>query len=68
MLLALSLRFEVALGQVTNNPYVEERYTRSVRITRVELTDQYTIIYMQHGNPALSRKFMIAAAGPEWLD
>ncbi len=63
LLLTLGLRFGVALGQVTNNPYVEERYTRTTRITRVELTDRYTILYMQHGNPALSRKFMLPLLG-----
>ncbi|WP_373514003.1 OmpA family protein [Persicitalea sp.] len=63
LLLALGLRFGVAIGQVTNSPYVEERYTRSVRIVRVELTDQYTIIYMQHGNPALSQKFRMPLPG-----
>ena len=57
LLLALVLRFGTTLGQVTNNPYVDERYTRSARILRVELTDEYTIIDMQYGNPALYQKF-----------
>jgi len=57
LLLVLGLFFGVAWGQVTNNPYVEERYTRSVRIVRVELTDRYTIIDMQYGDPALYQKF-----------
>ncbi len=68
LLLALGLRFQAAFGQVTNSPYVEERYTRSVRIVRVELTDQYTIIHMQYGNPALSQKFMMPLLGQDgWI-
>ena len=60
LLLALFLlRVGVVFGQVTHNPYVEERYTRSTRILRVELTDRYTIIDMQYGDPALYQKFRI---------
>ncbi|GHB69660.1 OmpA family protein [Persicitalea jodogahamensis] len=57
LLLALGLRFQTTFGQITNSPYVEERYTRSIRILRVELTDRYTIIDMQYGDPALYQKF-----------
>jgi len=63
LLLVLGLCFGAVRGQVTNNPYVEERYTRSVRILRVELTDRYTIIDMQYGDPALYQKFRMPLQG-----
>ena len=48
---------------IRDSPYIEERYTRNVRITRVELTDRYTIIDMQYGNPALRQMFRMPIPG-----
>lgn len=49
LFLILLLATGLAYGQVTNNPYVEERYSRRSSIVRVELTDEYTIIDMRYG-------------------
>ncbi len=57
LLVALCLRLETASAQITDRPYVEERYTRSARITRVQLTDRYTIIDMQYGEPGMRQLF-----------
>ncbi len=63
LLLVCGLSLGTAHSQVTDRPYIEERYTRNVRITRVELTDRYTIIDMQYGNPALRQMFRIPIPG-----
>lgn len=57
ILFALLLGLGMACGQVTNRPYVEERYSRSVQILRVELTSSYTIIDMQYGEPGTRQLF-----------
>ncbi len=63
LLLAFGLSLGAAHCQVTDRPYVDERYTRNARITRVEITDRYTIIDMQYGNPALRQMFRMPIPG-----
>ncbi len=61
LLVALCLRFGTASAQITDRPYIEERYTRSARITRVELTDRYTVIDMEYGEPGMRQLFRLPA-------
>ncbi|WP_025765180.1 OmpA family protein [Dyadobacter tibetensis] len=65
--------FTQALGQVTESPRVEERSVQDVSIKKVELTDQYTIIYLQYIDrqreaPGLPFPGMKSQGASIWLD
>ncbi|MPR34273.1 OmpA family protein [Salmonirosea aquatica] len=56
-LLVLGLSLGTAQAQITDRPYVEERYSRRVSIVRVTLSEQYTIVDMQYGQPGRATLF-----------
>ena len=57
LLLVLGLSLGAAHAQITEHPYVEERYSRRVKILRVSLSEQYTIIDMQYGESRRAQLF-----------
>jgi OmpA-OmpF porin, OOP family len=57
LLLVLGLSLGAAHAQITDRPYVDERYSRRVKIIRVELSEQYTMIDMQYGEPGRAQFF-----------
>jgi len=78
-LCAIGLLQNTSFGQITENPKIEEQSAPDIKIKRVELTDKYTIIYLQfHENQASGPKLPVPPGfglGPKsgdgpiiWLD
>jgi outer membrane protein OmpA-like peptidoglycan-associated protein len=80
---AFVLALDTSFGQITDNPKVLEQSQPDVKIKKVELTDKYTIIYLQFVekgiNQALPKMFPFPqrpdqkqqkqqSAGEIWLD
>lgn len=82
--IAIVFSFSPGFGQITNSPKVEEQSVPYVKIRRVELTDQQTIIHFQFVekkavqvqprnlpfpiNPRQKQQFQQPNAGAIWLD
>lgn len=60
---AFVLALDTSFGQITDNPKVLEQSQPDVKIKKVELTDKYTIIYLQFVekglDPALPKMFRL---------
>lgn len=69
---AILLSSAFSWGQVTENPKVEERSVQYVQITKVELTSQYTKIYLRYQSPRSSRSPFPPGIGQSggqiWID
>jgi OmpA-OmpF porin, OOP family len=69
------LSFRIGFGQITENPRVEEKSADYVKIKRVELTDKYTIVYLEFTDREAGPKLFPYAPGLKnsgqsqiWLD
>ena len=69
------LSFQNSIGQVTESPKVEEQSADYVKITRVELTDKYTIVYLEFTEQSSGPKLFSfppglksGGSGQIWLD
>ncbi len=73
----LMATFHISIAQTTELPRVEEQSIKDVKIKRVELTDKYTIIYLQYAATNLQGNSpfrnmpnlqMQSQGGSIWLD